>query len=119
MVEVKRSATVTIMWHGTTNHGGQWTDPARARDPRGYYDRRGPLGNGVSDETKAPIHWSGTENIAWKTAIPGVGHSSPVVWGKRIFLTAGNPARIVKWRRYEHQCLDPDSQRREEPAPLS
>jgi SAM-dependent methyltransferase len=45
VVEVRRDATVTIMWHGTTNHGGQWTDPARSREPRGYYDRRGPLGD--------------------------------------------------------------------------
>jgi SAM-dependent methyltransferase len=58
VVEVKRSATVTIMWHGTTNHGGQWTDPARARDPRGYYDRRGPLGN-VMDVAQA----RGAQNV--------------------------------------------------------
>lgn len=45
VVEVRRDALATIMWHGTTNHGGQWTDPALSREPRGYYDRRGPLGN--------------------------------------------------------------------------
>jgi len=35
----------------------------------------------------APLHWSDTENIKWKTAIPGRGHSSPVLWGDRIFVT--------------------------------
>jgi SAM-dependent methyltransferase len=45
VVQVRRDASVTIMWHGTTNHGGQWTDPSRSREPRGYYDRRGPLGD--------------------------------------------------------------------------
>jgi outer membrane protein assembly factor BamB len=48
---------------------------------------RGPRGDGTSRETNIPVRWGKTENIAWKTAIPGVGHSSPVVWGERIFLT--------------------------------
>jgi len=42
---------------------------------------RGPTGQGVSSETGVPLHWSATENIAWKTAIPGEGWSSPVVFG--------------------------------------
>lgn len=45
VVTVKRDATATTMWHGTTNHGSQWRDPARSREPRNYYDRRGPLGD--------------------------------------------------------------------------
>ena len=48
---------------------------------------RGPRGDGISDEQKVPLTWSGTENVAWKTKIPGKGHSSPVIWGDRIFLT--------------------------------
>ena len=39
----------------------------------------------------APLHWSDTENIAWKANIPGRGHSSPVVWGDRIFVTTAVP----------------------------
>ncbi|MEK6234916.1 MAG: PQQ-like beta-propeller repeat protein, partial [Planctomycetales bacterium] len=46
---------------------------------------RGPTGDGISKETKVPVKWSGTENIAWKTELPGVGHSSPIVWEDRIF----------------------------------
>ncbi len=34
-----------------------------------------------------PDHWSATENVAWKTDLPGLGWSSPIVWGKRVFLT--------------------------------
>jgi len=34
-----------------------------------------------------PEHWSATENVAWKTDLPGMGWSSPVVWGDRVFLT--------------------------------
>jgi outer membrane protein assembly factor BamB len=48
---------------------------------------RGPRGDGTSLETNLPTHWSATENVRWKTAIPGTGHSSPIVWGDRIFVT--------------------------------
>jgi outer membrane protein assembly factor BamB len=49
---------------------------------------RGPRLDGSSTETNLPLQWTGTENVAWKTAIPGVGHSSPVVYGDRVFLTS-------------------------------
>ncbi len=48
---------------------------------------RGPRLDGTSTEKNLPIKWSPTENIAWKTFIPGIGHSSPVVFGDRIFVT--------------------------------
>jgi outer membrane protein assembly factor BamB len=48
---------------------------------------RGPRGDGTSVETNLPIHWSSTNNVCWKVPIPGKGHSSPIVWGERIFLT--------------------------------
>ena len=48
---------------------------------------RGSRGDGVSEEANVPIRWSSTENVAWKVPIPGVGHSSPVIWGDRIFVT--------------------------------
>ncbi len=48
---------------------------------------RGPHGDGTSDETGLPLRWSQTDNVAWKVAIPGKGHSSPIVWGDRIFVT--------------------------------
>jgi outer membrane protein assembly factor BamB len=49
---------------------------------------RGPGGLGISQEKQLPAEWSPTKNVAWKTELPGSGHSSPVVWGDRIFLTA-------------------------------
>ena len=48
---------------------------------------RGPGGQGVSGELKVPTDWQPDRNIAWKVALPS-GHSSPIVWGDRIFLTA-------------------------------
>jgi outer membrane protein assembly factor BamB len=49
---------------------------------------RGPDGSGISTEKGLPTEWSKTENIAWKTDLPGAGASSPVFFGDRIFLTA-------------------------------
>jgi len=48
---------------------------------------RGPIGQGISTETNLPLKWSATENIAWKTPIPGVGWSSPILFGDQVFLT--------------------------------
>lgn len=48
---------------------------------------RGPRGDGTSAEVNVPVRWSSTENIRWKVPIPGKGHSSPVVWDERVFLT--------------------------------
>ena len=41
----------------------------------------------VSDDPRLPVTWSTTENVVWKTAIDGLGWSSPVIWDDRIFLT--------------------------------
>jgi outer membrane protein assembly factor BamB len=50
---------------------------------------RGAHARGVSETEKLPVRWNTStgENIAWKVEIPGLGHSSPVIWGDRIFLT--------------------------------
>ena len=48
---------------------------------------RGPNGDGISAEKNLPTRWSKTENIVWRTPIAGEGHSSPIVWGDRVFLT--------------------------------
>ncbi len=51
---------------------------------------RGPDGNGISDATTIPVTWT-DRDYNWKVKLPGVGHSSPVLWGERIFLTCGDP----------------------------
>ena len=50
---------------------------------------RGPRSDGTSLEKNVPTKWSATENVAWKTPLPGAGHASPIVWGDRIFTVAG------------------------------
>jgi outer membrane protein assembly factor BamB len=49
---------------------------------------RGPRGDGSSQEANLPTAWNGEkgDDIAWKTPLPATGHSSPIVWGDRIFL---------------------------------
>ena len=66
---------------------------------------RGPTGMGVSDETGLPLSWGVDRNLVWKTPIDGKGHSSPIVWGDRVFLTtaiegevAGEEHRVVHMR---------------------
>ena len=51
---------------------------------------RGPAADGMASGD-APLQWSETQNVAWRTEIPGLGHSSPVVWGDRIFVTTAIP----------------------------
>src|SRR5436309_5000558 len=63
---------------------------AHAEDWPGW---RGPRGDGTSRETGLPVRWSGTDNIKWKSPIPGSGYSSPIVWGDRIFLTTCREAQ--------------------------
>ena len=56
---------------------------------------RGPDGSGISTEKNLPIEWTPTKNIKWKTAIDGRGHSSPIVWGNKIFLTTAVEGEVV------------------------
>jgi outer membrane protein assembly factor BamB len=49
---------------------------------------RGPHTGAVPDDPTLPDTWSETENIVWKTPVPGLGWSSPVVWDDHIFLTS-------------------------------
>ncbi len=58
---------------------------------------RGPGGSGVSSESGFPVSWDAS-NIRWKTPIPGRGHSSPVVWGDRIFVTTSIEGEVVPGR---------------------
>jgi outer membrane protein assembly factor BamB len=68
---------------------------------------RGPNGSAVSDDSHTPLRWSETENIVWRTPLPGPGTSLPIVTGGRIFLTSytgfgvsesnpGDPAKLER-----------------------
>jgi len=66
--------------------------PAQMIEPEGeaqrYWSRwRGPTGQGLAVDSGYPDVWSDTENVRWRIAVPGRGHSSPIVWREQIFLT--------------------------------
>ena len=65
-------------------------------DANRYWPRwRGPSGQGLAVGTGYPDRWSDTENVLWKTPVAGRGHSSPIVWADRLFLTtAYNDGRV-------------------------
>lgn len=64
-----------------------FTAIARGDDPS-WPAWRGPEGTGVASPAEPPIEWGPDQNIRWKTSLPGRGHSTPIVWGDRIFLTS-------------------------------
>ncbi|MGD0655506.1 MAG: PQQ-binding-like beta-propeller repeat protein [Thermoguttaceae bacterium] len=57
---------------------------------------RGTGARGIAAGANLPDQWSDTENVAWKTDIPGLGWSSPIVWGNRVFLTTAVSAGKVE-----------------------
>ena len=74
---------------------------------------RGPLATGVAPYGDPPVAWGEDKNVRWKIEIPGKGHSSPIVWGDKIFVTTAietdtqvnleqgenNERQLPEWRR--------------------
>jgi outer membrane protein assembly factor BamB len=98
--------------------------------PMNWPSFRGPDGTGVADGQQPPVAWNmkDGENIRWKTPIPGLGHSCPVIWENRVFITtaiSGDPNPKIRIGNYgdvdsvkdtsKHTwqvlCLDRDSGR--------
>ena len=73
------------------------TDPAASgTETEASWPRwRGPQDNGVA-ASDAPLQWDTTKNVKWKRAIPGKGHSTPIIWGGQIFLTTAVPTKEVE-----------------------
>ena len=69
--------------------------PAAAPADGSWPSFRGAGASGVADGQHLPDQWNGTtgKNILWRTPIPGLGHSSPIVWGDRIFVTTAVSSR--------------------------
>jgi len=78
---------------------------------------RGPTGNGIANPHQdPPVTWSETENVLWKTPIPGRGHSSATVVGSQVFITTAEEDKellavicldrktgVVRWRTNVHE----------------
>jgi outer membrane protein assembly factor BamB len=63
---------------------------------------RGPRLDGTSAEKNVPLHWNAASNVVWKTALPGIGHASPVVWNDRVFTVAS----VAEKQTRNLFCLD-------------
>ena len=64
---------------------------SRAETSKGSWPSfRGPHASGVADGQNLPDEWNAKtgQNILWRTPVPGLAHSSPIVWGNRIFVTS-------------------------------
>lgn len=61
---------------------------------------RGPSLNGTSTEKNLPVHWSATENVAWKLAMPSKTASTPIIWGNYVFLNVADGDDLALW------CVD-------------
>jgi len=70
---------------------------------------RGPSVQGIVEGKGYPDRWSETENVLWRVPVPGRGHSSPIVWGDRIFLTTaaadGSRRSVLSFRRSDGKLL--------------
>jgi outer membrane protein assembly factor BamB len=62
----------------------------RADEPLNWPQFRGPTGQGHATGAILPIRWSEEEHIAWKTSVEGAGHSSPVIWGRQVWVTTSS-----------------------------
>jgi outer membrane protein assembly factor BamB len=67
---------------------------------------RGPDGSGVSNEKNLPAEWSPSKNVKWKTPIAGRGHSSPIVWGKYVFVTTAVEGEAVSGAKAAKHTID-------------
>jgi outer membrane protein assembly factor BamB len=72
---------------------------------------RGPTGQGISTATGLPTHWSTSQNVAWRVELPGRGWSSPVLLGKRVYLTTAVPIEsdASGSQSLRALCVDADS----------
>jgi outer membrane protein assembly factor BamB len=66
---------------------------------------RGPGSQGISAEQHVPVEWKPDHNVAWKVPVPS-GHSSPVVWGDRIFLTAAIEGDSIPGKKAVEHSVD-------------
>jgi outer membrane protein assembly factor BamB len=81
----------TVPSRAITKTGGNRINLPRApKSSNGNWPSfRGPEASGISDGQNLPDRWDAKtgENVLWRTPIPGLAHSSPVVWGNRIYVT--------------------------------
>ena len=79
-----------VSWQMTVSVGAVDDRPS-AEAEYNWPHWRGPLATGVAPHADPPLEWSEEKNVRWKMPLPGRGHSTPIVWRDRLFLTAAIP----------------------------
>jgi len=80
---------VPVSWFRSSVDGQEWTR------------FRGPDGSGISEASGIPVRWT-AQDYMWRVKLPGIGYSSPVIWGDRIFVTSAleeDGTRIIRCLR--------------------
>jgi outer membrane protein assembly factor BamB len=88
---------IASAFHAVSLHGQDWPE------------FRGPTGQGHAEVKNLPTEWGPIKNVAWRQPISGLGWSSPVVIGGRIFLTTAVPVRNSKDLSLGVVCLEADT----------
>jgi len=96
MPRYSRRITIAVLFMLSTASTGD--GPSQAS----WSSWRGPSGQGYSDDQRVPLRWSDKQNLLWTTPLPGRGNSTPIVWGRRIFLTSASPDGSQRFLR----CID-------------
>jgi len=77
--------SITAYWQTMLIAGVLWTEASAVAE--NWPTWRGPSCTGVANETHLPLHWGTNENVLWRTPLPERGNSTPIVWGKQVFVT--------------------------------
>lgn len=88
----------------TLTFSSAWASETDSDASKYWPNWRGPNLNGSSDETQLPTKFSKTENIRWSLEMPGVGSSTPVIWGDHIFITSATELK-QKGDEFEGESL--------------
>src|SRR5262245_228120 len=102
-IEHMKTANFTLALLLVISVDGAFDALAQSRDGAANWPQwRGPQNAGVSEEKNLPTEWGADKNVVWKTALPGRGHSSPIVWDNRIFLTTSIEGEVVPGAKAVH-----------------
>ena len=88
--------TTTLFFVLALSHGipsPLFTDLLQAQEWTRF---RGPNGSGISQTSNIPAEWTSAD-FNWRVQLPGIGHSSPVVWGERLFLLSADPDNATRY----------------------
>jgi outer membrane protein assembly factor BamB len=83
---------LALAWLTTYSAAGDQSSAGGCADTQDSWPQwRGPLANGVAPSANPPVHWSEINNVRWKVALPGKGHSSPIVFSNSVYVLSAKP----------------------------